>query len=1004
MFVPSTAQETRQPELRGAQEGGGGRAHREECSKGHARSWSPACLSADRRLEVCNALGLGLLRCSILDIETEPNYPDQMGSIARHFLGWGGPAIERAADWLARTHGSDLSQHVIALPGARAGRLLLERLQELQPADWRPPRLVTSGHLTDEFLRLKRPSAARLIRTLSWEHALRGLGPGGVKALVARPPMEDEGGAWRALASEVRGIFAILSAEGLDFAAVSQGAMSGRPAGEQRRWKALAKAQEAAEAYLAQAGLCDPHRGRLEALQRGDFVEPDRTVVLVGVVDAIGLVRQLIEALASVGTNISALIFAPEDAAQDFDSLGCLVPKAWLRRSWAPDLRAWRIAHGPDDQAQQVSAALASFEGRYSAEQITVGVADREVAPFLERQLNQQGVFARDAEGVGMAATPPARLLAGASAFLSRGRFKDLAALVRHPDLEDHLGLDQASAAEVMDEYHNAHLPGRVPRTWLPAIDARGVSLSEAAQSVGEAVQDWLAPLGGRPRPLGEWAAALGDVLGAVYGSREIDRAREDHRLLHAGLQSLADGLGRLAQLPSGANPEVSASEALDILLSELGAERVPPRAPAMGEPSIELLGWLELAMDEAPALVLTGFNEGAIPEAVQGNGWLPNSLCVELGLPHDSSRLARDLYTLEWITHSREQTILVSGRRCLEGDPLRPPRLAFHGTEAETLERVRHFLTAASSPSPGATTPARASTPPIPAGLTEPEHWSASSLSAYLVSPYVFCLRYLAGLRTLDDRDQEMNPMVFGVVGHDVLSAFGTSGCAHSTDPEVISEFLSEELGRCVARRFGADPLPAVRLQIRQLAYRLEVFSRAQAARTAEGWLIQHVEWEQPSGAVLHVDDGDVALRGRIDRIDRHEDGRWAILDYKFGEKAKDPKKTRLRGGEWVDVQLPLYAHLASELIGGATPLLGYFNLAATESESGVKTATDFDETTIAEALDAARQVVNAVRAELARPEPQFELGRPVLYDPVLADLCGEGVLSLAGEEGEDE
>jgi hypothetical protein len=141
----------------------------------------------------------------------------------------------------------------------------------------------------------------------------------------------------------------------------------------------------------------------------------------------------------------------------------------------------------------------------------------------------------------------------------------------------------------------------------------------------------------------------------------------------------------------------------------------------------------------------------------------------------------------------------------------------------------------------------------------------------------------------------------------------------------------------------------------------------------------------------------------GRIDRIDQHEDGRWVILDYKFGEKAKFPKNEHLRNGAWVNVQLPLYRHLAREVIGEALPELGYFNVAASNSDCGVQLAEDFDEAACEAALEAACQVVRDVRNQLASDDPLFELGRPNIYDPVLADLCGQGLLSLASEE-EDE
>lgn len=925
-----------------------------------------------------------------------------MVAVHRHFVGWDQPAIGVAAAWLVAKYGADMSRVVVALPGARAGRSLLAALVAEQAPDWQPPRIVTAAGLTDELIRLEQQPASRLLRTRAWEHALRTLRPGDIEGLVARRPADDDGKTWRGLATEVRALFAVLAAECMDFGSVSV-AMTTRSEREQRRWQALLRAQESAEAFLREAGQCDPHRGRLAALERGDLVDAGREVVLVGVVEAIGLVRRLVESLE----HVTALVFAPEEEGEAFDAMGCLVPAVWLERRWALPVDAWRIASGPDDQARTALGIVAGWEGRYPPEQITIGVGDAAVTPFVERRLTEQGVFARDAGGSGHSATPPARLLAGVAAVLGHERFVDLAALVRHPDVEDLLteqvDLEGLTCPAVLDGYHEAHLPGRLPEPWLRAVNKRNAGRDQLAGRLGAAVQEWLAPLRGGERPTSQWAAPLREVLSAVYGERVFDPERSADRLVCAGLTGLADALTCIEELPANADFDTTATDALELVLEEAAAHRIPARAPEVGEPTIEMLGWLELAFDPAPALVVTGFNEGFVPEAVKADGWLPDTLRAELGLPQDQSRLARDLYTLEWITRSHQQALLVSGRRSLDGDPLRPSRLAFRGSPTEVLERVRHFLADAVAPvTPPASSVCERELP-LPGELSEPTAWSATSFGAYLQSPYVFALQRLADLQTLDDRAQEMGPMLFGTVGHEVLRRFGSSELAASTDAEAIASFLVQTLDEQCARQFGDAALPAVQLQRRQLAWRLRLFARDQAARVQEGWRIERVEWRPDGEVTLDVDGEAVAVTGQIDRIDRHENGDWAILDYKFSEKAKSPERAHQSGGEWINVQLPVYAHLARELIGEDMPMLGYWSLGATAADCGVRMASKWDAASLEDALSTARDVVRSVRAQLASDSPIFELGRPYLRDTaVLADVCGVGLFSDAEMEAD--
>src|SRR5207249_1883482 len=92
-------------------------------------------------------------------------------------------------------------------------------------------------------------------------------------------------------------------------------------------------------------------------------------------------------------------------------------------------------ADGPADQAEAVTRWLTSLNGRYSAEQIAIGLPDPKLAPQVERQLAQRGISWRWAIGKQLAETGPYRLLRVAADFAARRRFRDLAALVRHPDV-----------------------------------------------------------------------------------------------------------------------------------------------------------------------------------------------------------------------------------------------------------------------------------------------------------------------------------------------------------------------------------------------------------------------------------------------------------------------------------------------------------------------------------------------------------------------------------------
>src|SRR6185436_2439728 len=172
--------------------------------------------------------------------------------------------------------------------------------------------------------------------------------------------------------------------------------------------------------------------------------------------------------------------------------------------------------------------------------------------------------------------------------------------------------------------------------------------------------------------------------------------------------------------------------------------------------------------------------------------------------------------------------------------------------------------------------------------------------------------------------------------------------------------------------------------------------FAQWQARRAQQGWRIHAVEWAPPGGTLPFVVDGQpMGLRGRIDRIDVHADGRWAILDYKTGDaeaKASHPDKTHRRGdGTWKDLQLPLYARLVQPLAEAEgwtrEPELGYVVLPRDPLETGELMA-GWDGAALAGAWEVAADVVRAVRAGRFA-----ELGDFPEEPPVLAWIAGRGL-----------
>jgi len=921
----------------------------------------------------------------LLPFEPAPPAEPPRAGPRRVFLGWSAPILPTAARWILSELGGELGDVLVAVPGARAALRLRELLARAAPRGWTPPRVLTQGELVDELVRLERPAAGRLTRTLVWERALEDLLPEELERLqrsAGERPHER-----LRLAETVRALHGELAPESRDFATLARAAWEPELEAEAARWRVLARAQARYRERLARLGQLDPHEGRAHAIEQG-ALDRTRRIVLIGVADMNHLLARLVEALAE---RVSVLVAAPPERADGFDALGRLVSAAWCERELELTLADWRVAEKPVDQAVALRAVLDQWHGTLAPEELVVGVADEGVVPYLERQLEDCGVHARHAAGLPLERTRPLRLLRALARYLVKRGFAELAALARDPDLVAALTRDPDLAAR-LDDYHREHLP-RAAGDWIVAADpARDRSAPvrafhrELEASLGALAEE-------RRLPLAAWAAPLRAWLARIY-PRVLDEALEEQRVLAAALARVGAALGELEEVPASLElSPLGAADALELLLRVLRGQRVPPAPGRAALPTVELVGWLDLPLEDAPAVVVTGFNDGKVPQVAGAQPFLPDSRRAALGLPGDEERLARDVYAATLVLATRARHVFVSGRRSAEGDPLLPSRLAFHRPAAEVPARVLRFLPeggAEHAPEEERNEDRRHACPRIP--FTAPDSLRVTAFRSYLSSPYLFYLEHVLGLQTVDDRLGELDPRLFGTLAHRPLQDLG-SGPHDSCDAREVGDYLVERLRHHAARRFGASALPAVALQVAQLERRLRAFALRQAERAAEGWRIHAAEWKPARPVTLDVDGRALTLAGTIDRIDRHPDGRWAILDYKTGDRPLRPHAAhRKKDGTWVDLQLPLYRHLARELGFAGEPELGYAWIAKEEADTGFL-LDPFTPAELEEALAAAREVVRRVRAG------EFPLERAP-YEEILKALCGLGTLGGDDEE----
>ncbi len=959
--------------------------------------------------------------------------------IERHFLGEPGPFLPRVAEFVCRRFSAgralDLSGALLVTPSGRSNRRLLELLIEQcsgregrPPLLLSPPEIITAGQLPERLYR-SQPGEQPLegLRALLLRvKTLREAGPETMARLVRHPPDPDDLPGWSALAARFEQLAMDLARFDLTVGDLPE-RVQGAP-GTAERLEALAALEEGYRKALRGLGAVDTIEARFRALREGRCFA-DKHLVLVAVSDlGSNLAAMLRQAAAAepAPAEITVIVQAAPEHQAGFDELGGFRVDYWSRQQVPLQDRQISLVERATEQPGRVVELIAETNRdlKWTADQISVGLGDEEGSALpVRRGLELVGAPAHRAAGEPVSHSGPAWLLEALAELSRHGRPAALAELLRHPDLDRYLERSAPSgranpgtaktrkpeAADdritLLDRYQADHLQERLGESWLGDLDrTTGESrMPDRLMELFGQVRNLLPADPAEQRPIHTWVEPITRVLAEVYGERVLDSFQPDDARLIESLKKLRQSLEELGALAGTFDPwlpRVDFAEAVGFLLQLLEGEKI--RELHTG-PAVELLGLLELGLDDAPLLIITDMNETLVPTSRRADPFLPDSVRARLALEDDRRRYARDLMRLVAVLAGHEQVRVIVPRRDRDNNPLSPSRLLLACDDRTLVRRVRDFYDErrAAPALPSLLIPGREDLfdIPYPEPPNEPlDRLSVTSFNDYLACPYRFYLKRICRLQSIDDRFRELEATHFGNLAHAVLESFGREGPIGSTESGPIAEFLLERLDAQARQFFGPSRRAAIELQLRRLRMRLERFASHQALLTREGWRIERDLVEARFERSLDVDGERFTIHGKIDRVDRHPERGYRILDYKTSESGKAPElcydaKVE-RGFRWNDLQLPLYRFIAEARQVAGPVELGYFNLPAdAEDARGGVCLASWEVEALAQADQERDAIIRSIRQGVFWPP-----NPPPAWPDGLEGICGDAV---AGREG---
>ncbi len=331
-------------------------------------------------------------------------------------------------------------------------------------------------------------------------------------------------------------------------------------------------------------------------------------------------------------------------------------------------------------------------------------------------------------------------------------------------------------------------------------------------------------------------------------------------------------------------------------------------RRPEQPGAQLHIYGPLESRLMQADRVIVGGLIEGVWPPTPRIDPWLSRPMRHELGLDLPERRIGLSAHDFAQLLGAED--VILSHSAKAGGAPAVASRF-LHRLEAvagedcwkaakqagETYLRFAHALDQSEQVQP------IAQPEPRPPRATRPLKLSVTAIEDWLRDPYTIYAKYILKLEALDPVDMPLSAADRGSAIHDALGEFTKEYADRlPDDPARVLKQIGEKYFAPLMERPEARALWWPRFQ-RIAAW----FADWEIARRRH---IERIEAEIRGEIPIPLDhERTFILSARADRIERRDDGSFAILDYKTGQP---PTGKQVRMG--LSPQLTLEAAILRE------------------------------------------------------------------------------------------
>lgn len=540
---------------------------------------------------------------------------------------------------------------------------------------------------------------------------------------------------------------------------------------------------------------------------------------------------------------ISALFLPPEAS------------KSWVDLpSEKRRLSGVRMIETANPEAEAQCIALLVREALETPEKrVAVVTPDRGLAGRVVQHLRRWNIAADDTAGRSLSLTPAGRLLLQLAECVGE-EFAPvpLMALLASPLVK--AGEERRAWLAELRAFEK-ELRGPRPAAGLEPLAeiAKEAGCAEWWQSAGGSLQPLA--LETEELPLADWLDRLAETGEALCG--EDLWSREDGRALSAFVENLREHARDVGAVLARGDLHTALIDAMD---------EIAVRPPYGSHPRVAIYGLLESRMTRSDLVICGGLNEGVWPASPAPDPLLAPPVLRGLGVPGADFRIGLAAHDLAGAMGALE-VVLTRARRDASGPTIASRFLlrvrALLGPDMIERHEDDRIAALAEAIDKGERTDPHPKPEPDPSAEQRMRPLSVTSLDRLRSDPYQFYASSILSLSELDALDAEPSPAWQGEVAHAILEKW------HDGDG-ALEDIAEREL-----EAMHAHPVTRAlwRPRLMRALEWVKVELESDPSRTP-------VEWEE-WGRMEHR---GVKIRGRIDRLDKLEDGSFAVVDYKTG------------------------------------------------------------------------------------------------------------------------